>query len=675
MSEFRYESYVMPAAALGSCNPLPALRRTGDAHAAIASDPSIPDDERRHLGYGCGPRVLPYLMQDAYDRNRAPRAFEAAILENETLRAVFLPELGGRLWSLVHKPTDRELLYRNPVFQPGNLAIRNAWFSGGVEWNIGIVGHCPFTCSPLHAARLTAPDGTPVLRLYEWERIRGAPFQIDAWLPAGASMLFVRVHILNPHDTEIPMYWWSNIAAPETPDTRVLVPADAARRFGYEGRLTSVAIPAHQGADVTFPARIGPSMDFFYRLPEGQRPWIAALDGAGRGLVQTSTARLRGRKLFVWGMNAGGRRWQEFLSLPGAPYIEIQAGLGRTQMECVPMPAYAAWDWLEAYGPMDADPGITHGPDWPAARREVKRRLDEMLPEAALASADAMGAVIAARPPEAWLCRGSGWGALERRRRERSGEPPFLPAALPFHDATLGDDQAPWLALLETGNFPEGDPDGPDPGAWMVQTEWRALLEAAVKKPDNAHWRTWLHLGVMRFDAGDDEGARRAWQQSLQHRRSPWALRNLALLEQMAGRKAEAADLWMEAHQRLPGMAPLAIECGQALIEAGRSDDWLDLLPKLPDPIRRRGRTRLLEARAAMESGDLERVETMLHDAFVVEDIREGEISLSDLWTELHARRLAARASKPPDETFREQSRRDFPPPAHLDFRMRPDIT
>jgi hypothetical protein len=71
MSELRFAPYVMPAADLGSCNPLPALRRTGDVHATLASDPSIPEDERRHLGYGCGPRVLPYLLQDEYDRNRS----------------------------------------------------------------------------------------------------------------------------------------------------------------------------------------------------------------------------------------------------------------------------------------------------------------------------------------------------------------------------------------------------------------------------------------------------------------------------------------------------------------------------------------------------------------------------------------------------------------------------
>ena len=98
---------------------------------------------RHNIGYGRVGSVLPYLVQDGYGRDRRPAEHKVAVLENDVLRATFLLDLGGRLWSLVHKPTGRELLYRNPVFQPANLALRNAWFAGGVEWNIGTIGHTP----------------------------------------------------------------------------------------------------------------------------------------------------------------------------------------------------------------------------------------------------------------------------------------------------------------------------------------------------------------------------------------------------------------------------------------------------------------------------------------------------------------------------------------------------
>jgi hypothetical protein len=55
------------------------------------------------------------------------------------------------------------------------------------------------------------------------------------------------------------------------------------------------------------------------------------------------------RVLFVWGSGPGGRAWQRFLSVPGKPYLEIQAGLARTRMEQLPLAPRTEWSWLEAY--------------------------------------------------------------------------------------------------------------------------------------------------------------------------------------------------------------------------------------------------------------------------------------------------------------------------------------
>ncbi len=473
MTTLRLSTYSMPAADLGPDNPLPVLRGERELH-ALEPGSNVPQAMVDSLTWGHPPNILPYTRQDGYSRERRPRDFRVAVLENEILRATFLLELGGRLWSLYHKPAGRELLSVNPVFQPANLAIRNAWFSGGVEWNIGIIGHSPFTCEPLFAGRVEGPDG-PVLRMWEWERVRQTPFQIDITLPDGSPVLLVRVRIVNPHDHDAPMYWWSNMAVPETPDTRVVAPAAEAFQFGYE-RLDVVPIPQARGLDVTYPTHLKDACDFFFRLPDGQRRWITALDGAGRGLAQVSTDLLQGRKLFVWGMNPGGRRWQEFLSAPGQAYIEIQAGLPRTQMEYLRMPARTEWAWTEAYGLLEADPAAVHGADWTAAQREVESQLERLIPRARLDAELVRGAALADVPPVELFQRGSGWGALERLRRAAAGEPPFCSAGLVFDDASLTEAQAPWLALLRDRAMPAGDP-GAAPHGFMVQAEWREMLE------------------------------------------------------------------------------------------------------------------------------------------------------------------------------------------------------
>ena len=303
MTELRLTTIELPTASLGPCSPLPMLNGV-EPIAHIDAD--VPADIVERASAGYPPSLLPYQAQDDYGRNLSSSPHRVAVLENEWLRATVALDLGGRLLSLHDRHADRPLLYVNPVVQPANLALRNAWFSGGIEWNIGTRGHSPTTMDTLHAASVEGPDGEPVLRLWEWERIRGVVFQVDLWLPESAPVLLASTRIRNVNDTPTPMYWWTNAAVAVRPDTRVLAPAVRAFRTEYPHGLGVAAIPSDGGDDVTFPSRHTHAADFFFDIPSDQRPWIAAVDGDGSGIAHVSTSRLRGRKLFVWG--TGTRR-------------------------------------------------------------------------------------------------------------------------------------------------------------------------------------------------------------------------------------------------------------------------------------------------------------------------------------------------------------------------------
>jgi hypothetical protein len=224
MTKLLFEKYEIPAADLGTDSCLPDIHVNSYIRAPIALSERITEQDRKYIGQGMVSTLLPYTITDGYNRERKVRAFNAAILENEYIRAVFLPELGGRLWSLYDKKMDKELLYKNDVFQPANLALRNAWFSGGVEWNVGIKGHNPLTCSTLFAQKMYNENGDEVLRMFEFERIREIVYVIEATLKDHA--LIMKMTIENTSDKDKYMYWWSNIAVPETPKTRVLTPCE-----------------------------------------------------------------------------------------------------------------------------------------------------------------------------------------------------------------------------------------------------------------------------------------------------------------------------------------------------------------------------------------------------------------------------------------------------------------
>lgn len=661
MSDLHLGTWSLPVAPLGADNPLPTFDRP--RYQPVLSGKPEGD---REAGYV--PDYLPYTVQDGYTRERRMTDLKVAVLENEVLRATFLLDYGGRLWSLFHKPSNRELLFVNSMLQPANLAMRNAWFSGGVEWNMGVISHTPFTAAPLFAARIETPDGKPVLRLYEWERIRQAAYQIDAYLPDGSEMLYIRVRLVNPFDRSLPMYWWSNTAVPEREDVRVLVPADRAYRYALSvADLQTVPVPIVDGQDITYTTRFKRAADYFFLIPDEQRPWITALDRDGKGLIQVSTDRLHGRKLFLWGTGSGGKRWQEWLNGAEQTYLEIQAGLAPTQLDYAIMPPKAEWAWLEAYGLMEADPRMVHGDDWGTACADIEGRLEQLVPRKAFEDEFKRGEMWKQKPPIEILHYGSGWGELEALRRQAANEPPFAGSELDFSGA-LTAEQQPWLELLQTGHFPDSESDTLTAG-FLVQTEWRTLLEATVHRDQGTGWEAWLHLGMMRLHDGDKDGARAAWETSLAKRRTAWALRNLALLARQENQLDTAAAYLLEAQNLRPDIVLLLVETARTLIDVGRAGDFLNLLSNLPASVQAHGRIHLLEVEAGLAAGNLERVGRLFDEGFEIVDYREGDEILTELWNQYHAERLRRAESISVDEALR-RARIEHPIPSAYDFRM-----
>jgi tetratricopeptide (TPR) repeat protein len=603
----------------GPENPLPPLRLLGDLHGNVDGT-GLDEEMTRNLRYGHVRSVLPYLLQDEYARELVPCETAVAILENSYLRAMVLLELGGRLWSLEDKVAGRELLYNNDRIQFGNLGLRNAWFPGGVEWNLGTTGHTALTCSPVHAASLELPDGAPGLRIYEWERMRELVYQVDFRLGPGSRHLVVDITVTNPNAYPVPVYWWSNIAVASSVGARVVTPGRSAFEFTYARRLHRVPVPGPGGLDLSYPQAAARTADYFFELDPGKLPWIAAVDAAGVGLLQVSSGRLRGRKLFTWGNSSGGRRWQEFLTGSTESYFEVQGGLTRTQLEHVPLGPGASWSWTEVYGPVAVPAEAVHG-EW----AEAVECLEPAVAEAQAESVLGGGARADGRQGER-VHTGSGWGALESLRREMAREPPSPVIDRLFPRSSLGDDQESWIALLETGTLPSGTPR-----SYVVGRSWSGLVEAAA---DSA--ASMLHRGVVRWSAGHREAAVEAWEAACALEPDSWlALRNLAGASGLMGAPGRSAEQYLRALDLMPDLPQLRVEAIEALIAADRLAEAIALAQTAP-PSSFAGRFRFLEARAAMLHGDNGRAESILAGRLEIADLREGEVSLSDLWLAVH---------------------------------------
>lgn len=611
-------SVSLPSASVGAVNPLPAVAAMPQAPYA-ASTEGLPTDIAANIEYGQVTSIHPYLLQDQYSRERSTAPMRIAVLENELMRAEFALDLGGRLVRLLDRTTGRDLVHRNAIFQPANLALRNAWFSGGVEWNIGMRGHWPLTCEPLYAALVSGPDGEPVLRMWEYERIRGLIVQLDATLDAHAPALHVQVRVRNPHPTETGMYWWTNIAVAQTAGSRVFTAATHAYRTGYDGRLALVDLTAE---DVSHPASAPAAADWFHVLRQAQepksggQPWIAALEADGSGLGHVSTPQLSGRKLFVWGDTTGGRHWQDWL---GGSYFEIQGGLATTQYEHLPMPGGATWEWTETLVPLHVDPS--------GAYAEASLRVGAAVRAATSGTVEgpARLAAVADLPPERMLSTGSPWGALEAALSARFGESFAGLPGVEF-DSDAGEDAAYWRSLL---GLSSADDDTAAPASYVAGERWERLLAEAPSS-----WLTHYHRAVMAHARGDLRAAVAGYEASVRQRRSAWALRGLGLALIASGDTDAGLGHLSDALSLAPGLAALALELGDALLAAGRPEEARGLVGSLPAEVRALGRLRVLAVRAALASGGRAEAGRLLEDEFDVPDIREGELSMSDLWHE-----------------------------------------
>lgn len=598
-----------PIAGPGPGNGLPILD-AGGARPVSSADWEV-------LGGRAGfvdrfPTVLPYDSQDSFDRTVETRDLRVAVLENDRLKATFLLDLGGRLWTLYDKVAGRELLYQPDTLMHGNLALRQAWFAGGVEWNLGFTGHWPLTSSPVSAGRVPGPQDAEVLRLWAYERMLGLVWRLDAWLPDGAEDLYVRVVLHNPYDRVVPVYWWSTIAVPQVAGGRVLMPATQGVSSGYKD--LSVVNVTPERLD---PASQKYASDLFCDLAGNPEPWVAAVDAKGRGMQQTSTPRLRGRKLFVWGTATGGESWQSWLGGKGR-YCEIQAGLGPTQLHHLPLASNDTWTWTEAYGPLSFTGKAGEQPPRPTLVAEADHAL------ARVQDAPAAIEVI-----------GDGWGALAVAAGDLAADP-----ATPFPAESLGSAQRPWLAVL----------GGQNPSATATPVNgpgWRARLEEAPPTPERD-----LHLGYLALSRGKTRRARKYWRSATAEAPSAMAYRALGLTDDDP---QERATFLAQAVELDPNPS-LLVEYATAALAAGRAADVVDKLAGLEHGDVRQGRFALLLAQAYVALGRLDEAGALLGSHLVVPDIREGAATFTEVWT-----------------AYQKARGTNEPLPAEYDFRMRPD--
>lgn len=575
----------------------------------------IEDYQGLFIGYGKRETCYPYREQNRYTQV-ADKECRVAILENDYLYAEFLVDLGGRLWKLYNKKTGKDLLYTNDVIRFRNLSLRNAWFSGGVEWNIGVIGHTSYTCDTMYTAKVVGKNGEEVLRFYEFERVREVYYQIDFWLVD--DKLMVRPKIYNTSEEVVPMYWWSNIATPEFKNGRLVVDADSAFNNSDGRGIKKSTIPVTEGVDVSFYENIMDTIDYFFDIDNRANKFIVNTDSEGNGLLQISSDRLKGRKLFSWGHLQGSRHWQDVLTDKAGDYVEIQAGLGKTQYECLPMPPKTSWEWVEVYTDIKLNSQMVAG-DYKALVNEVNNQVAGKICTATLDEVCSNTLDSIALVEGEIVIKGTGFGYVKN----------FVENNAPTHLKFMPCEKSnKYLSLVKTG---ECSSDINEQTAFATEKYQIKALEDAINK-DSDNWNIYYQLAVYKAYCKDYDSARKLCMQSMAYDNN--YLNNHLMTFICRALNKPCKHFARKAIEQCPFNYSVAESILKLFADENDYEEVKEMYHLLNDNIKSEHRLKMYLAISLLNTGDVDGAEKLLESdgGLDIFDYREGDKMLDKLY-------------------------------------------
>jgi hypothetical protein len=319
---------------------------------------------------------MPYqvLNREAYlASNPAPVDFSyrTVVVENEYLKLTFLPDLGGRLYEVVFKPTGHRETYRNPVLKPSPWGPpEQGWWlaAGGIEWCLPVEEHgyewgVPWTIETsrdAHGVTVTMKDTSAN------DRVRAS---IEVRLEAGAGYFTIRPRLENPTDTPQALKYWTNaMLAPGGHNA-----PSAELRFVLPDSVTSVTV--HSRGDerlpdynqrMPWPIAVGLDLS---RLGNWTR-WLGFFEdpAAGdmtavydqtydEGMVRIAPSNVvQGAKAFAFGWSdpIPTDNWTDDAS----SYVELHSGPAATFDDSVALPSGGQMEWTELWYPVAGIGGL-----------------------------------------------------------------------------------------------------------------------------------------------------------------------------------------------------------------------------------------------------------------------------------------------------------------------------
>lgn len=284
---------------------------------------------------GSSGAVYPYPVIESISDTKTDKEYDALYLENEYIKVMVLPELGGRIQMAYDKIAGRHFVYYNHVIKPALVGLAGPWISGGIEFNWP-QHHRPSTFMPVDSRIVTGADGSVSVQINEYERMTHQKGMATITLRPGHAYIEIRGTLYNPTPLPQTFLWWANPAVAVNDSYRSIFPPDINAVFDHGKRAVS-SFPIATGTyyKVDYSAGVDIANYRNITVPTSYMGVNSHYDFEGgyecdrrAGMLHVADHHVSpGKKQWTWGNGDFGRAWDRNLTDCDGPYIELMAGV------------------------------------------------------------------------------------------------------------------------------------------------------------------------------------------------------------------------------------------------------------------------------------------------------------------------------------------------------------
>jgi len=306
---------------------------------------------------GSSGRVYPLPFTDRIATEAVEHSWQALHLENEFIRLMVLPEIGGRIHVGVDKCNGYDFFYRQNVIKPALVGLAGPWISGGVEFNWP-QHHRPATFMPVNCQIEEDADGSRTIWCSDHDPMNRLKGMHGVCLHPGRAFVELKVRLYNRTAFSQTFLWWANVGVHVHElyqsffPTDVQYVADHAKRavsrfplcegwyygINYDERAKHGVPSAERPPKFTPPPNCPANdLSWYANIPVptsymalgSQEDFFGGYDHKRKaGVVHFTNHHISpGKKQWTWGNHEFGYAWERNLTDEDGPYIELMAGV------------------------------------------------------------------------------------------------------------------------------------------------------------------------------------------------------------------------------------------------------------------------------------------------------------------------------------------------------------